>query len=177
MTRSDNSGDPRPETGGVGKPSSRWVKVALVISLAFNLAIVGIVVGGMLREGGAMEGRKIAGDLGFGPFTEALSKQDRAALRRAFLSTAPDLRDARRARQADFSDLLARMRAVPFDADALRDAFERQNTRNSERLQLGQRLIYDLVVGMTDTARQEFASRLEVSLTKGPNRVKIQAKP
>ena len=34
-------------------------------------------------------------DLGFGPFTEALNREDRAALRQAFLAKAPDLRQAR----------------------------------------------------------------------------------
>ena len=163
-----NTGPNAPQPNGPLKPDRRWVKVALALSLAINLAIAGLVAGAMLREGGPMQNRMMTGDLGFGPFTDALSKDDRAELRNAFLAATPDMRDARRAMRADFGDLLTKLREVPLDVEGLRSTFDRQNTRTSERLKLGQQLIFDLLVGMRDDARQIFADRLEENLAKGP---------
>ena len=167
MTTSNSYGDTPAEAVPATQSSGRWVRIALAISLAVNLGIAGVVAGVMFRNGGPMHGEMMARDLGFGPFTEALSKEDRSELRRAFLTKLPELRDGRRAMRQDFSALLLQLRAVPLDKDGLRAAFDRQNARNLERLGLGQKLIFDLVVGMTDEARQEFAERLERSLTKG----------
>ena len=163
-----NTGPDAPQPNEPLKPVRRWVKVALAVSLAINLAIAGLVAGAMLREGGPMQNRMMTGDLGFGSFTDALSKDDRADLRAAFLAANPEMRDARRAMRADFGDLLAKLREVPLDVEGLRSTFDRQNARTSERLKLGQQLIFDLLVGMTDDARKMFADRLEENLDKGP---------
>lgn len=176
MTASNTPGDATLTAGPVPQPKGplgsqgRWVRIALAVSLAINLAVAGIIAGAMLRDGGPMQNKMMSGDLGFGPFTEALSKEDRIELRGAFLAAAPEMRDTRRAMRADFSDLLAQLRAVPFDPAALRTSFARQNTRNSDRLQLGQRLIFDLLVGMDDASRKAFAGRLEENLARGPKR-------
>lgn len=145
----------------------RGLKIALAISLALNLAVAGIVGGtllGGLRPSPPPEVR----DLGFGPFGRALSPDDRAALRRAFLAEAPDMRGMRREMRADLADLLGALRAVPFDAAALRAAFDAQDARARERLDLGQRLLADRLIAMTDPERAAFADRLQDVLTRGP---------
>jgi uncharacterized membrane protein len=147
-----------------------WLQIALVISLALNLAIVGMVAGAMYKNRWSPHSESMVRDLGFGSFTDALSKDDRAALRRNFFKSSPSFRDGRSAMQTDFADLLAQLRASPFDATALRTVLDRQNARNAERLSLGQTLIFELLVGMDDDARQAFADRLEQSLAKGPRR-------
>lgn len=177
MTSSNSTGETDPAPNAPPGQTRRWVRIALAISLAVNLGIAGIVVGALFRAGGPMHDGMMARDLGFGAFTEALSKEDRSALRKAFLAKVPDMRDDRRAMRMDFAALLERLRAVPFDPEGLRKAFERQNTRNYERLELGQKLIFELVVGMTDDARQAFAGRLEQSLAKGPKQRDGATKP
>jgi Heavy-metal resistance len=52
----------------------RWMRVALVLSLAVNLLVAGMAVGVALR-GGPPE--TAVRDLGFGPFAAALSPADR----------------------------------------------------------------------------------------------------
>ena len=174
MTAPNTPGDapqtagPMPQPDAPPRKQGRWVRVALAASLAVNLAVAGLVAGAMLRDSGGMQARMMSGDLGFGPFTDALSKDDRAELREAFFAASPEMRDTRRAMKADFNELLAQLRTVPFNAEALRASFDKQSTRNSDRLQLGQRLIFDLLVGMTDKAREAFADRLEENLSKGP---------
>jgi uncharacterized membrane protein len=177
MTAPNDTGDTPMLPAAATPPSGRWVRIALVISLAINLGIAGIVAGAMFRDGGPMHDGRMTRDLGFGPFTEALSKEDRAELRRAFFAKLPEMRDGRRAMREDIGGFLAQLRATPFDAAALRAAFDRQNQRNVARLELGQQLIFDLLVGMTDEAREAFASRLEQSLAKGPKRRDGPEKP
>lgn len=146
---------------------SKWVRFALITSLALNLGIIGMVGGAIFRNGGSPHGDSMVRDVGFGAFTEALSKEDRATLRRAFIANAPEFRSGRRDMRADFSDLLVQLRADPFEPDQLRLVLGRQNARNAERLALGQSLIFDLLVAMAPDARQDFANRLEQSLSKG----------
>ena len=177
MTAPNNTDDKAMTPDVLPQPSVRWVRIALAISLAINLGIAGVVVGAMLRDGGPMHNANLARDLGFGPFTEALSKADRAELRRAFLAKVPEMRDGRRAMREDIGALLTKLRATPLDIEGLRAAFVRQKARNMERLELGQQLIFDLIVGMTDEARKDFAGRLEQSLAKGPKQHKAQASP
>ena len=75
--------------------SGRGVRIALAISLGVNLAVVGVFAGAMLRDGHGMRGSMVR-DLGFGPFTEALSREDRRAMRESLFDRAPDIREARR---------------------------------------------------------------------------------
>lgn len=149
-----------------GKPAGKGLRIALAVSVALNLLIVGVVAGAMLREGGP-RGRMM-GELDFGPFAEALTGEDRAALRRAFVERAPDMRDMRRQMRADFQGLLAALRAEPFDAAALRAAMAGQAERMAERLQLGQELMVERLEAMSPEARAQFADRLEERLRHGP---------
>ncbi len=151
-------------------PAGRWMRLALILSLAVNLAIAGLVAGAMFHKGGSMHARMPTRDVGFGPFTEALSKDDRTALRRAFIAASPDLRDGQLARRANVAEVLALLRVSPFDASALQDAFDQQSERTAERLKLGQDLIFDLIVGMSDDARLAFSDRLEQSLSRRAKR-------
>ena len=151
-------------------PRKRWMRTVLIASLSLNLAILGMVAGAMLKNGGAPHGPAMVRDVGFGAYSAALSDTDRAALRRSFLANAPEFRDGRRDMRADFKDLLAQLRTVPFDRAALQSVMDRQSTRTAERLAIGQTLIFDLLTAMTPEARQAFADRLEQSLSKGPKR-------
>lgn len=156
---------PTPVSAGSG-----WLRIALIVSLALNLAIIGMVGGAMFRNGGPPHRGSMVRDVGFGSFTDALSREDRASLRRAFLADAPEFRDGRRDMRADFKDLLVQLRAEPLDADQLRAVLDRQSARNAERMALGQTLMFDLLVAMQPDARQAFADRLEKSLSKRPKR-------
>jgi uncharacterized membrane protein len=173
MKASGDTGD----TAIVAPTTGRWLRLALAISVALNLAILGIVAGAMIRNHGSSHDGAIARDLGFGPFTEALSDEDRKKLRQAFLAKVPELRDDRRAMRLESAALLSQLRAVPFDTAGLRKVFESQRQRNVERLDLGQTLMLDLVVGMTDSERIAFAARLEVQLAKKPKRRDVTSAP
>lgn len=150
-----------PAPSPVAAPG-RWIRVALALSLALNLLVVGISVGAMLRGGPAPGGR----DFGLGPLSEALSREDRKALRAAFLHRHPDIRAERRAIRAQFDDLLAVLRADPFDPVALDAALEAIAQRNSDLLDTGRGLVAERLKAMDTEDRANFADRLERNLRK-----------
>jgi uncharacterized membrane protein len=158
---STDPGGPAPRSGG-----GRALRIALAVSLALNLAVAG-VVGGTLLAGVGHPPRPVVRDLGFGPFGQALSADDRAALRAAFEAEAPDMRRMRREVRADLARLLAALRAEPFDAAALRAALEAQGAHARERLDLGQRLLADRLIAMSVAERQAYADRLQAAQARG----------
>lgn len=154
--------DPVPPAPSPVAAPGRWIRVALALSLALNLLVVGISVGAVLRGGPAPGGR----DFGLGPLSEALSREDRKALRAAFLDRHPDIRAERRAIRAQFDDLLAVLRADPFDPTALDAALEAIAQRNSDLLDTGRGLVAERLKAMDAEDRAKFADRLERNLRK-----------
>jgi uncharacterized membrane protein len=144
----------------------RGIRIALALSLAVNLAVVGVVGGSVLGKGGRPS-NPVVRDIGFGPFTAALSPEDRAALGRAFRDSAPDMRGMRRDMRAEVDGLVQALRSVPFDESALRAAIAAQDARGKARLELGQRLLADRLVAMTAGERDAFATRLEHIMERG----------
>lgn len=151
------------------KPGS-WMRVALVISLAINLAVLGMVAGAFLKAGGPTGHRFAVRDLGFGPFSEALSDEDRQALRKAFSDRAPDFRERRLRIREDVAAILAALREEPFDPTVLTAALERGAARAAERQDVGQALILERVGQMSSAERQSFADRLEAGLSRRRDR-------
>ena len=164
--QTQTSGDQTPVRPTRSGQGLRW---ALGISLALNLAVVGMVAGAMLRDGPGMRGAMVR-DLGFGPFTEALSREDRRALRQALFERAPEIRQARQQRQEDLQALVAILRAEPFDAAALAAAMAEQEARMVGQLRLGQTVLQERIAAMTPEARRGFAERLEDGLSHGGRR-------
>ena len=156
-----------PEAAPPPGPRSKALRIALAVSVALNLGVLGVVAGALLHDGGMMGARDGVRELGFGPFTEALNGEERSDLRRAFFEKAPDFRAGRKQMRADTQSLLVALRADPFDPDALRTIMESQRQRMIGQLELGQGLMRDLLLSMTPEARLAFADRLEARLQHG----------
>ncbi len=155
---------PPMDTQSVVKPNSgKGLRIALALSVAVNLAVLGLVAGVMLRDGPGMRGAMVR-DLGFGPYTEALRPEDRKELRRALFEKAPEIRETRRLMHEDMQALLGLLRAEPFDGAAFRNRMEAQHERMEHQLQLGQGLLQDFIAAMPADERRAFADRLEAGL-------------
>ncbi len=153
------------ETETSGKSPGRGLRISLAVSVAINLAVVGLIAGAAFNHG-SPPGRASVRDLGFGPFTEALSRDERNALRRAYLDKAPDLRATGKAIRRDMTDLLAALRADPFDADQLARVLDSQGARLAQQMAVGQQLMRDFFIAMPPEARRAFADRLEAGLRR-----------
>jgi uncharacterized membrane protein len=141
--------------------SGRGIKIALVISLALNLLILGVFAGEFLRGG---PGR----DLGFGPFAAAFTDADRKALRREFRQRMPDLRASRVAQREAMAGVAAALRAEPFDPEELRAAVAATAARLGDRVQIAQELLVGHLSAMSPEDRAAFAGRLEAAAARGP---------
>lgn len=148
--------------------SPRWMRILLVLSLALNLAGIGVVAGAVLGHSKKPPRPLMVNDLGFGPYTDALSAEDRDALRRAFVERAPDFRDLRKLMRADFERLLTILRAEPYDAAAAEAVILAQRDRAQRGFALGHELLMQRLAGMTPAERVAFADRLEQTLARPP---------
>lgn len=146
------------------KRPGRGLRIALAVSVAINLGILGLVAGAMLRDG--PRGMMVR-ELDFGPFTEAFSDRDRAALREAFVQRAPSFRDMRQEMRADADRLIAALRADPLDPAELQAALAQQQARMQARIDQGRDLVLERITAMTPEARRDFADRLEHALRRG----------
>ncbi|MEF3046789.1 periplasmic heavy metal sensor [Pseudotabrizicola sp. L79] len=146
--------------------SGRWIKIALAVSLAINLGVAGVVAGSALkfrRDGGD---RVASRDLAFGPYTEALSRDQRRDMMRKMTADGPGLREIQQELRADLDAVLLALRSDPFDADSFRRALEAQSNRLSRRVDDGRRALVDLVAAMSDAERADFARQLEQRVKK-----------
>ncbi|PWK60675.1 periplasmic heavy metal sensor [Roseicyclus mahoneyensis] len=155
-------------TEGQGRPRTpgRGVKIALGLSLAVNLLILGLVGGALLAVGPGRSG----GDdprlrtLGLGPFAIALSREDRAAV------TDRIDRDALRAERRALGRSLVQLRdaivAEPFDRAAAEAALEGSRSAAAGLQGLGHAALLDQVETMSAAERADLAGRLSRALRR-----------
>ncbi|MEM8536634.1 MAG: periplasmic heavy metal sensor [Pseudomonadota bacterium] len=145
-----------------GKRPSRLWRVVLVISLALNLAVVGIVVG-TAASGRFGDGPPRTFDFGPGPILRALTGDERRSMMRsmradrAFQSFRPEER---------FAVLVSALQADPFDKDAFAAAMAMQAERNLALQEQAQVAFVDVISDMTPERRAAFALALEQELAK-----------
>lgn len=139
-------------------PSSRSLRIALGVSLAFNVLIVGMIAGGIAS------GRHMMGPQGFnadlGPFARAMSIEDRRGLA-GELRERPEVgrsgaQEMTRIRSAFLETLVAE----PFDPLALDRIFAAERQRGVQAMQVGQDLLLQRIALMSPQQRQQFARRL-----------------
>lgn len=157
-------------------PASRRIRIALYASLALNLLFFGAIGGALLRDGpdGPRSGPR---EIGFGPFSEALTTEDRAALAQAFMRDGGTPRQMRREMMRNFAELGRVLRAEPLDRAALEQVFATLKDAADARLEMGQRLLVERIVQMTPVERDRFADRIDEIAARGPMRGRGEDKP
>lgn len=155
---------------GQGPAGPAWLRVVLVLSLAANLAVAGGVIGALLggRPGEDTAPREIARELGLGPYLRALPEGERRALGRTVLREmrAGDAPPPRAALRESFAQVLAALRAEPFDGGRFAALLTAQ-TEAAERVrQAGQAALIERLDAMTPEARRAYADRLEAALRR-----------
>ena len=153
----------KPGTPPLSATGPRWMRIALAVSVALNLAVAGLAIGAWVKEG---PGRGLPREMSFGPFTDALSEADRKEIRKSLGDHASGFRAEREAARAELVALLATLRAAPFDPVAARSALAAITSRATDRLELGRSLIEARILAMSDAERLAFADRLERGLKR-----------
>jgi hypothetical protein len=146
----------------------RLLRIVLILSLALNLLVAGLVLGALLGGRDRMPPHRV--DVSLGPLGRALTPPDRLAIaaevrgRSEFRPLAPSER--RRA----MAETLAALRAQPFDPDALSAVLAAQRAAGTEALEIAQEVLVKRVSEMTAAERAALADRLETETRRSPDR-------
>lgn len=142
-------------------PSRLW-RIVLVVSLALNLAVVGLI-GGSLVSGNIGAGPPRSFDLGIGPVARALSPEERRSVGRS-------LRQDRGLRDVDLRgrgrEMMAVLTAEPFDPDAMSTVLAAQSQQVADLQASARNAFVETIAGMTPARRAEFAEQVLNELSK-----------
>ncbi|MEM8654015.1 MAG: periplasmic heavy metal sensor [Pseudomonadota bacterium] len=140
-----------------------WIKILLGLSLALNLAIIGLV-GGMVLRGGPLGGK--GSGMGYAmPYVLALPHEDRRAVFGAVRDN--DALPGRGARRAAYRDMIALLEAGGFDRNGAEAVLERQALGVTQVQMAARKAWLERVEGMSPTTRQTYAERLQEVLSRG----------
>ena len=139
-----------------------WVRIVLGVSLALNLLVVGLMVGAMVRFGGAEGRRPPPHSMGAAMFRE-LPKEDRRALRETGMNR-PSY--ASSSRGSATGGIAAALRADPFDRGAVLLILNEQAQHRIDWQKSAQQAWLDRVELMSVADRADFADRLQDSLNR-----------
>ncbi|QCO56363.1 periplasmic heavy metal sensor [Pseudorhodobacter turbinis] len=159
------------------KPPFRWGRLVLFTSLALNLAVAGVIGGAALGGFGHKRAEFVARDIGFGIFGEALTKEDRTAIRRSYGKVKKDVLRDRQQMRDDLHAMLAALRADPFELEVLKQALDAGAARIAERQALGQTLLLERISNMSEAERTALADRLEEAVKRKPKRDRPRPEP
>ena len=147
------------------RPASKrkWIPLLLIVSLALNLLVVGMVLGTAMRFKGT-DRVDIAPNFGPALFY-ALPRPERKVLS-GELSSLRGKGSQRR--KQDFSTLSEALRVVPFDPVVVQALLEQQAQATVEVQEALHQQWLARVSGMSDDERAKFADRLEDVVKHGP---------
>ncbi len=140
-------------------PSRRW-RLLLVLSLALNVAVLGLVGGAVMRD--KVGGRPPSGfEFGAGPLGRALPPEDRREIGKSIRDKVDFSRDGRPAPVRTIRELQELLRTDPFDANQFEEVLTRTVRRASEVQSAAQEALLEHVIAMSPEERIEFADRLK----------------
>lgn len=168
---------PEPQAPDIQTPARRpgWLRWLLLVSLALNLLVAGVVVGHLFGDG--PDRRVPRADQMGGPLTFALSKEDRREIGKSLRREYREGRPSRSQIAADYRSVIDTLRADPFDRARLEEVFARQLTSATSRIAIGQRLLLERIEGMDTADRRAFADRLEEGLERHKRRDEERERP
>ena len=159
-------------SAGPASSGGRWMKIALVVSLALNLLVVGIVAGAALRHDRYMRDARERADVPRefvrSPLLGALEPEDRRAVGRELMRDDGSMRENRAELRERFERLLAAIRAEPFNRAAVEAILDEQRAAGARRLEIAEGAVLDRLSALSPAARTAYADRLDRSLRRGP---------
>ena len=151
------------------KKKFSWSKAVLVMSLGFNLAVVGVVAGAWVNGPDRGERGKPRPAWNNGPFGRALSDEDRKALAQEFRNeqgAGKRLRSHRADMRANGVAIADALRADPFDPAALEILFGQMKQLGNRQNDVGSEALFERLVSMSTEDRLGFADRFENAIKR-----------
>ena len=134
----------------------RWMKLTLTLSLAANLAVLGLAVGLALRGPIARNGGDSMMEL-----ARALPRENQRAMREAMRDAGEGLRASIRHQRGLGTALAETLRATPFDIAAFNAVLAGQRARMGEIQSNVHAALAEQIAAMSDEQRTAFADALE----------------
>lgn len=174
MSETEMTGGSPPKNAGAGSGRCpKWVRVALFLSVALNLLVVGAIAGAVMHNDGR-HGRPatLHGNLDASvrPFAQALTAQQRKAVGEALRENGPRVQAGAGAVRARLEEMLAVLRADEFSAEAFSDSIMAARAGLNEQQDLAFGAMIAQISAMDMEERMEFADRLERSFRRTPPR-------
>lgn len=146
--------------------TGRWVKVLLAVSLGLNMLVLG-AIGARLytHRGDALQPHNMR-EASYGPYSRALSPQDRKIIGEALRREVGSLRENLPQIRETFQALILALQAEDYDRDAVHGLIAEQQAMGLKRQQVGQRLLLERLDSMTVEERRAFAKRLQRTLRR-----------
>jgi len=138
----------------------------LFVSLARNLAVAGVVIGAVAKHGFEDDRRAPRIEGPGGPLTRALSREDRREIGRALRAEFGAMRPTREAIQAEYAQVVAALKATPYDAATVRAIVAAQSTAMDARMRVAQEQLLKRLDEMSPDERAAFAGRLQEVLER-----------
>ncbi len=160
------------------KTQMSWrLRTLLYTSLAVNLLVLGIGAG-ILAQGGPKPEPNNGAERGGTAYIRALDPEQRDALRKQLRNRFDGEQGIGGRQDRDrgqiYLDIVAAMKADPFDREALIEIFDDQTDHNAERIRRGQNELRDFILSMDDDARIAFADRLAADIEAKSQRRPIE---
>jgi len=144
------------------KNLSRLLRSALVVSLAFNLLLVGLIVGSASRAERGQGGLSPQ----LGPIGQLLPQEDRAKIGRDIQRELRGRNGDRRERAAALSDIIGHLEAAEFDPVAFTATFEMQQSWQDEVRGVALAQFVAHVSAMSQVERAAIATALREQATR-----------
>lgn len=145
----------------------RWARITLIVSLAANLAIAGVVGGALLR--GPDRDRPLYLPIdGFRAISEAMPQTARDALRQDLRGRRDEIRNTRQALQETHRAFISAVRAEPFSAEAVNAVLDEQADRWQQFSNRNREMLVRHIARMSPEARAQFAANFEEQLKHRP---------
>lgn len=158
-----------PDQSEVQKPRRLW-KVIFVLSLALNVAIVGVVIGTTWRFQDKPPRPTLRVPESSSIYLRALDNSHRRELGRKLRRSDGTLKNVRAEITQGFEQAIAVLRAEPFDSDAFEQVMQAHSTRAEMRMQEARSILLNHLIALSAAERAAYADRLEQALRGGKQR-------
>lgn len=158
-----------PDQSEVQKPRRLW-KVIFVLSLALNVAIVGVVIGTTWRFQDKPPRPTVRVPESSSIYLRALDNTHRRELGRKLRRADGTLKETRAEIAQGFGQAIAVLRADPFDSDAFAKVMQGHSNRAEMRMKEARSILLNHLIALSAAERAAYADRLEQALRGGKQR-------
>lgn len=142
------------------KQNKPWMKILLIVSLGLNLAVVGLVIGMKVSHHGS-RAIPYSGSAGMRALMHALPQEKRAEVRKYFHQNHKRKLNKNNAAHGSLDTISAAIKAQPFDAKALDEAFNDQRKHIVSITQNAQQAFVAIIADMTDQERSAYVDNMK----------------